>query len=278
LDEDEEVADETAVVDEPKPAAPVPPGDGAAPGPLFADAVPLARREFDKSDVADMIAERLVWLSVSEADDVVVAGVVVFDGLESVTKVPFKNETFRVDVNVSVTVLSEVFVAEELLPGGRDEVGSVDETRLFVGKEAPEDVNGDAPACDESDVVVVLPEALGWASIVTAPSEVKDITVASDAWRIRVLAMVVLPSWTLTSTAVARTVVSGARGTIRAAVSLPGRAFRPLLLELSKTYLRRRSYLLSVGVGTTGRPWTPSVFASACVQLTSPSCLAWSLG
>ena len=37
-----------------------------------------------------------------------------FDGLESVTKVPFKNETFRVDVNVSVTVLSEVFVAEEL--------------------------------------------------------------------------------------------------------------------------------------------------------------------
>jgi hypothetical protein len=60
LDEDEEVADETAVVDEPKPAAPVPPGDGAAPGPLFADAVPLARREFDKSDVADMIAERLV--------------------------------------------------------------------------------------------------------------------------------------------------------------------------------------------------------------------------
>jgi hypothetical protein len=105
----------------------------------------------------------------------------VFDGLESVTKVPFKNETFRVDVNVSVTVLSEVFVAEELLPGERDEVGSVDETRLFVGEEAPEDVNGDAPACDGSDVVVVLPEALGWAPIVTAPSEVKDITVASDA-------------------------------------------------------------------------------------------------
>lgn len=108
LDEDEEVADETAVVGEPKPAAPVPPDDGAVPGPLFVDAVPLARREFDRLDVADMIVERL---SVSE---VVVAGAVVSDGLGSVTKVPFKNETFRVDVNVSVTVLSEVFVAEEL--------------------------------------------------------------------------------------------------------------------------------------------------------------------
>jgi hypothetical protein len=110
LDEDDEVADETAVVGEPKPAAPVLPDDGAAPGPLFVDAVPPARREFDRSDVADMIVERLF---VFEAEGVVVADVFVF-GLESVTKVPFKNETFRVDVNVSVTVLSEVFVAEEL--------------------------------------------------------------------------------------------------------------------------------------------------------------------
>lgn len=130
LDEDEEVADETAVVGEPKPAAPVLPDDCAAPGPLFVDAVPLARGEFDRSDVADMIVERL---SVSEAEDVVVAGAVVSDGLESVTTVPFKNETFRVDVDVSVTVLSEVFGAEELLLGGREE------DRLFVGKEAPED-------------------------------------------------------------------------------------------------------------------------------------------
>jgi hypothetical protein len=106
LDEDDEVADETAVVGEPKPAAPVLPDDGATPSPLFVDAVPLAR-EFDRSDVADMIVE-------SEAEDVVVAGAVVSDGLGSVTTVPFKNETFRVDVNVSVTVLSEVFVAEEL--------------------------------------------------------------------------------------------------------------------------------------------------------------------
>jgi hypothetical protein len=113
LDEDEEVADEIAVVGEPKPAAPVPPDDGAAPGPLFVDAVPLARREFDESEVADMIVERSVRLSVSEAEDVV-AGAIVSDGLESVTTVPFENETFRVDVNVSVTVLSEVFVAEEL--------------------------------------------------------------------------------------------------------------------------------------------------------------------
>jgi hypothetical protein len=60
-------------------------------------------------------------------------------------------------------------------------VGSVDEDRPFVSKEALEDVNGDAPACNESDVVVVLPEALGWAPTVSAPSEVKDITVASDA-------------------------------------------------------------------------------------------------
>ena len=60
-------------------------------------------------------------------------------------------------------------------------MGSVEEDRPFVGKEAPEDVTGDAPACDESGVVVVLPEALGWAPTVTAPSEVKDITVASDA-------------------------------------------------------------------------------------------------
>ena len=111
LDEGEEVAEETAVVGEPKPAAPVLPDDGAAPGPLFVDAVPLARRDFDRSDVADMIVERL---SVSEAEDVVVAGAVVFDGLESVTTVPFKKEIFRVDVNVSVTVLSDVFVAEEL--------------------------------------------------------------------------------------------------------------------------------------------------------------------
>ena len=57
-------------------------------------------------------------------------------------------------------------------------MGSVDEDRLFVGKEAPEDVT---PACDESDVVVVLPKALGRDPTVTAPSEVKDITVASDA-------------------------------------------------------------------------------------------------
>jgi hypothetical protein len=60
-------------------------------------------------------------------------------------------------------------------------VGSVGEDRLLVGKEAPEDVNGDAPACDESDIVVVLPKVLGWAPTVTAPSEVKDITVASDS-------------------------------------------------------------------------------------------------
>lgn len=113
-DEDEEVADEIAVVGEPKPAAPVPPDDGAAPGSLFVDAVPLARREFDEPDVADMIVERLARLSVSEAEDVVVAGAVVSDGLESVITVPFKNEIFRVDVRVSVTVLSEVFVAEEL--------------------------------------------------------------------------------------------------------------------------------------------------------------------
>jgi hypothetical protein len=57
LDEDEEVADVVAVVGEPKPAAPVPPGDGVAPSPLFADAVPLARREFDKSVEANMIME-----------------------------------------------------------------------------------------------------------------------------------------------------------------------------------------------------------------------------
>ena len=60
-------------------------------------------------------------------------------------------------------------------------MGSVDGDRLFVGKEAPEDVNRDAPARDESGVVVLFPEALGWGSTVTAPSEVKDITVASDA-------------------------------------------------------------------------------------------------
>ena len=111
-DEDEEVADEIAVVGEPKPAAPVPPDDGAAPGSLFVDAVPLARREFDKPDVADMVVERLVRPSVSE--DVVVAGAVASDGLESVITVPFKNEIFKVDVRVSVMVLSEVFVAEEL--------------------------------------------------------------------------------------------------------------------------------------------------------------------
>lgn len=108
-DEDDEVADEIAVVGEPKPA---PPDDGAAPGSLFVDAVPLARREFDESDVADMIFERLVRLS-AEAD-VVVVGAVASGGLKSVTTVPFKNEIFRVDVDVSVTVLSEVFVAEEL--------------------------------------------------------------------------------------------------------------------------------------------------------------------
>ena len=60
-------------------------------------------------------------------------------------------------------------------------MGNVGEDRLFVGKEAPEDVDGDAPACDESDVVVVLPKALGRAPTVTAPREVKDITVASDS-------------------------------------------------------------------------------------------------
>jgi hypothetical protein len=107
LDEDEEVADEIAVVGEPKP---IPPDDGAAPGSLFVDAVPLARKEFDESDVADMIVERLVRLS----EDVVVVGAVVSDGLGSVTTVPFKNEIFRVEDDVSVTVLSEVFVAEEL--------------------------------------------------------------------------------------------------------------------------------------------------------------------
>lgn len=47
-----------------------------------------------------------------------------------------------------------------------------------MAKEAPEDVT---PACDESDVVVVLPKALGRVPTVTAPSEVKDITVAPDA-------------------------------------------------------------------------------------------------
>lgn len=110
-DEDDEVADETAVVGEPKP---VPPDDGAAPGSLFVDAVLLARKDLDESDVAGMIVERLVRLSVSEAEDVVVVGAVVSGGLESVTTVPFKNEIFRVDVDVSVTVLSEVFAAEEL--------------------------------------------------------------------------------------------------------------------------------------------------------------------
>jgi hypothetical protein len=59
LGEGEEVADETAVVGEPRPT-PAPPGDGAAPGPLFVDAVPLTRGEFDRPDVADMVVERLV--------------------------------------------------------------------------------------------------------------------------------------------------------------------------------------------------------------------------
>jgi hypothetical protein len=45
---------------------------------------------------------------------VVAVGGAVSDGLESVTTVPFKNEIFRVDVDVSVTVLSEVLIAEEL--------------------------------------------------------------------------------------------------------------------------------------------------------------------
>ena len=52
--------------------------------------------------------------SLHRAEDVVVVGAVVSGGLESVTTVPFKNEIFRVDVDVSVTVLSEVFAAEEL--------------------------------------------------------------------------------------------------------------------------------------------------------------------
>jgi hypothetical protein len=113
LDEDEEVADEIAVAGEPKPAAPVPPDPGVAPGPLCVDAVPLVRGEFDISVEADIVIERLVRLSVSKAD-VVVAGAVVSDGLESVITVPFKNEMFRVDVDVSVTMLSVVVVAEEL--------------------------------------------------------------------------------------------------------------------------------------------------------------------
>jgi hypothetical protein len=89
--------------------------------------------------------------------------------------VPFRNETFRVDVRVIVVVLSDV--AEALKPEERDRVGTVDEFKLSVGDE-------DAPGCNESDVIapgVALARALVWAGRVTTPSEVKETTVASVA-------------------------------------------------------------------------------------------------
>jgi hypothetical protein len=131
--------------------------------------------------------------------------------------VPFRNEMFRVDVRVIVVVLSEV--ADELKPEARDRVGPVDELKLFVGDE-------DAPGCNEFDVIasgVAPARALVWAGTVSTPSEVKETTVASVAWRTRVLAIVLLPTCTLTSTAVAMTVVSGARATIGAAACAGGR-------------------------------------------------------
>jgi hypothetical protein len=79
--------------------------------------VALAGVRFDKSDVLEVTVEspvRSVALLVLDVEDIKVADAFVSDGLGIVTTVPFRNETFRVEVKVIVVVLSEVDVAEEL--------------------------------------------------------------------------------------------------------------------------------------------------------------------
>ena len=57
VDEDDEVADEKAVVCEPKPAAPVPPEDDPGFAPLYAVPVVLAGMELDEAGVAEVNVE-----------------------------------------------------------------------------------------------------------------------------------------------------------------------------------------------------------------------------
>lgn len=69
----------------------------------------------DKAEVVEVAVELIsVGPSVLDIEDAKVADAVVSDALGSVTTVPFRNETFRVDVRVMVVVPSEVDVAEEL--------------------------------------------------------------------------------------------------------------------------------------------------------------------
>ena len=71
----------------------------------------------DRAGVAEVTVEcrvRFVLLSVLVTKGVKVAEAVVSDELRSVMTVPFKNDTFSVEVKVMVVVLSKVEVAEEL--------------------------------------------------------------------------------------------------------------------------------------------------------------------
>ena len=154
----------------------------------------LAGIEVDNADVSDVSIE---WpagsmpLSLFTVEDVNVAGVNVSNGLGSVTTVPFKKDTLRVEVEVMVVVLSEVVdMAEELKPGVTDMVGEIDVVKLVVSP----DGSGDIFVC-ESDIVALGRLVLGavvWAETVSTPMEVKETTVASVP-STTVLAMVVLP-------------------------------------------------------------------------------------
>ena len=112
-----------------------------------------------------------------------------------------------------------------------------------MAKEVLDDDKEDISLCEESDIVllgIVVCEVLDCAETVRTPMEAKEMTVASVA-STTVLAMVVFPSWTLISTAVASIVVSGARAITGAAVCPRGICSGHFLVEPLEMYLRRRS-------------------------------------
>lgn len=106
--------------------------------------------------------------------------------------------------------------------------------RVSMLETVSEDVEG-IFVWDESDARVLAEspaEVVVCAETVTTPIEANETAVASVAWMMMVLATVVFPSCTLTSTAVADAVISGARGATTEAFLGASRA-RPFLADPS---------------------------------------------
>jgi hypothetical protein len=178
-----------------------------APAPLPAvleSSVEEARLEVEKLALSLVFARRVELLDAP------------LGGFDRVTTVPFTKATLSVDVIVIVTVwLDVVEVMDEFESDATDDVIEVKlSVPVVVESDGVEvrDEDGAGEIVDPEASVSTEAVSVVGADTVRTPTDVKDTTVASDTSVRMVVAIVLLPLSTLTSTTVARTVVSGTRG------------------------------------------------------------------